>query len=112
MKLIISRSQDKGLMGGISFLLNTKVDLTQEESELVKKYKVQKETLLIKTISILGREIALDIRIGGLIEGQSFKCKEVSEIITTEENVKEACQNFKTYLDVMKSFGGQEEFDY
>ena len=45
MKLIIKRNQDKALLGGMKFLLNARVELTPEESELVKKYKAKKEVL-------------------------------------------------------------------
>jgi hypothetical protein len=112
MKLVLKREQDKGLLGGISFVLTARVDLTSDEQDLVKKYKVHKESLLSKTISILGREISYDLKIGDLIEGQRFKCKDVTEILKTEENVKEACQNLKTYLEVMRSFGGEEVIEY
>lgn len=112
MKLLITRDQDKGLMGGISFFLKAQVELTNEEQELVKKYKAHKEILLSKNIQALGNTLTLNIKIGGLIEGESFKCKDISEILTTEANLKEACQNFKNYLEVMKGFGGQEIIQY
>lgn len=42
MKLIIKRDQDKGLLGGISFILKARVELTPEESDLIKRYKAHK----------------------------------------------------------------------
>jgi hypothetical protein len=86
--------------------------LSADEAELIKKYKVHKETLLIKTVSMFGREFDLAITIENLINGQKFKCKDIAEIITYEENVKEACDTLKNNIEVMKSFGGEDVFEY
>ena len=112
MKLILERDQDKGLMGGVSFILYARTELTENEIEMVKKYKAHKEQLLTKTISILGRKMDLIITIGGLIDGQKFKCKDIGEILAYEAEIKEACGRFKNYLEVMKSFGGKEVIEY
>ncbi len=40
-------------------------------------------------------------------EFQKFLC-----LIATEENVKEACRNFKIYLELMRNFGGEEIIEY
>lgn len=112
MILKISRDQSKALLGGVNFELQAQVQLNQEESELIKKYKVHKEVLLSKEVSLLGNKFTVDIRIGSLVDGQSFKCKDIAQILETEENVKEACKALKNYILVMKSFGGQETFEY
>jgi hypothetical protein len=39
MKLLITRDQAEGLLGGVNFELRAKVQLTNEEAELVKKDK-------------------------------------------------------------------------
>jgi hypothetical protein len=52
MKLFITRDQAKGLLGGVKFELRARVELTNEEAELVRKYKAQKETLLKKEVKI------------------------------------------------------------
>ena len=112
MKLSITRDQDKGLMGGISFVLQVQVQLAGDEQEIIQKYKAHKEVLLTKTISIMGRSVDLAITIGGLMEGQKFKCKDIAEILTYEENVKDACSNFKNYIEIMSHFGGEEIIEY
>jgi len=43
MKLAIVRDQAKKLLGGVNFELRARVELTAEEAELVKKYKVDNE---------------------------------------------------------------------
>jgi hypothetical protein len=114
MKLFISRDQAKGLLGGTKFELSAKVELTSDESALVSKYKTDKEVLLQKEIKIpfTGKAVVLDINIGGLVSGQTFKCKDIADILEYEKNVKEACENFKNYIEIMKQFGGEEVIEY
>jgi hypothetical protein len=114
MKLYITRDQAKGFLGGTKFELSAKVELTNDESSLVSKYKADKEILLQKEIKIpfTSKTLILDINIGGLMMGQTFKCKDIADIIEYENNVKDACGTFKNYLEVMKNFGGQEVIEY
>jgi hypothetical protein len=114
MKLFITRDQSKALLGGTKFELNARVELTNDEANLVKKYKADKEVLLKKEIKIpfTGRALELDIKIENLVAGQTFKCADVGDILETEKNVKEAAENFKNYIEVMKNFGGQEVIEY
>lgn len=100
MELIIRRSQDKGLLGGMSFILYAKVRLTQEEEDLVKKYKAHKEVLYTK-----GEQ---RYTIGTLLNGVNEKCKDIGVLLNNEQVYKEACEYFKTLLKVMASFGGEE----
>ena len=114
MKLSIAKDQAKGMFGGVKFELEAKVELTGEESDLVKKYKADKEVLLKKEIKIpfTGRALAMDITIGSLMNGPSFKCNDIAEILEYEKSVKESCEAFKNYLTVMKHFGGKEMFEF
>lgn len=104
MKLVIKRDQDKGFFGGMSFVLSMRVQLTPEEQGLIQKYKVQKEVLAANPDNGV-------ITIGTLVDGISQKCKDVTVLLHSEETIKSACKTFKTYLDVMKSFGGEEVID-
>lgn len=114
MKLTITKDQSKKMLGGISFELSAKVDLTGDESELIKKYKADKESLLQKEykIPLTGRSITVSLSIGSLVSGQSFKCNDIAEILEYEKNIKESCELFKNYLEVMRHFGGQEVIQY
>ena len=114
MKLLIVRDQAKGLLGGVKFEVSAKVSLTTEEADLVKKYKAEKQALLKKEVKIpfTGRSIILDTTIGSLVAGQTFKCEDVAEVLEYEKNIKESCAAFKTYLEVMKHFGGEEVIDF
>ena len=109
MKLIIKRDQDKAFMGGMKFLISFKVELTPEESELIKRYKAHKEHLTY--IERDGVEIP-SLRIGDLINGVSYKTKDIITLLNNEEVIKEACRSFKNYLEVMASFGGEEIVEF
>lgn len=114
MKLHITRDQAKGLLGGTKFDLTAKVELTSEEASLVSKYKADKEVLIEKQIKIpfTDKAVVVNINIGGMMAGQTFKCKDIADILEYEKSVKEACGNFKNYIEVMKNFGGQEVIEY
>jgi len=114
MKLYIVRDQATKMLGGVSFELKARVELTGDEAALVKKYKSDKEVLLQKEIKIplTGRSIVLNITIGSLLAGQTFKCNDIGEILEYEKNVKESSEAFKNYLDIMSHFGGEEVIEY
>ena len=117
MKLIIVRDQAKGLFGGVKFELRAQVQLTKEEADLVNKYRAGGEVLMLKkTKTILGMEVEQAVpqrlTIQHLVDGQTFKCKSISEILSYEADVKESCGSFKVYLEMMKNFGGQEVVEY
>src|SRR5437879_12358646 len=103
MKLYIARDQAKGLLGGVKFELKGRVELTPQEAKLIRKYKAEKEALLKREIKIpfTGRSISLDLTIGSLMAGQTFKCSDISEILESEKSLKESCESFKNYLEVI-----------
>jgi hypothetical protein len=104
MKLSIKRNQDKGLLGGISFVLEARVMLTPQEDELVKKYKAHKEVLYHRG--------EYTYTINDLLGGVRDKCKDIQVLLNNEQVYKEACKTFKTLLQVMASFGGEEVFEF
>jgi len=104
MKLILKRDQDKGVFGGISFTLDARVVLEPTEEELVKKYKAHKEVLCTKGNT--------PYTINDLLSGMKDKCKDITILLNNEEVYKEACNHFKTLLQVMASFGGEEVIEF
>ena len=114
MRLFIIRDQAKGLLGGVKFELRARVELTNEEAELVSKYKAGKEILLKKELKIpfTSKSLFFDIKIDSLRAGQTFKCNNIAEILEYEKNVKESCESFKNYIEIMRSFGGEEEIEF
>lgn len=111
MQLTIKKGQQKGLMGGTSFEVRAQVTLSAPEQELVQHYKLQNEVLFSKTmVSIWGTptDQKVEVRVGELLNGTSYKCKDLGEVINYTESLKSACESLVSYLDVAKSFGGEE----
>ena len=104
MKLIIKRDQDKAFLGGMNFILEARVQLTSEESDLIKKYKAHKEVLYSRDRGAY--------TINNLVDGVREKCKDITILLNNEEVYKEACKHLKTLLEVMRSFGGEEVFEF
>lgn len=92
----------------------SRVELTNEEAELVRKFKTEKEVLLKKEVKIpfTGRSLVFDLTIGSLMAGQTFKCNDITEILEYEKNVRESSEAFKNYIEVMRNFGGEEVIEY
>ncbi len=119
MKLIICRNQaDKtGLFGGhkgVNFQLSAKVELTENERSLVQKYKA--EDTVLNTIGPDLEKLKLKspfITMANLMGGwDTANVTDVGLLLDLEELIKDACQTFKNYLEVMASFGGEEIVDY
>ena len=108
MKLTITRNQSKKLLGGTNFELTAKVTLTGEEEALVKKYKADKEVLMEKEVTFFGKPLVLTITAGNLISGETYSCNNIAEILGYEENIIESCKIFKSYIQAMEQFGGEE----
>jgi len=110
MKLIIKRNQAdrKGLFGGhkgVNFTLSYRVELTPEENDLVQKYKVQNEVLM-KT----GDDNETTIQ--DMLTGKSVTTRNVEILLNNEQVAKDVCKNFKNYLEVLLSFGGEEVIEF
>ncbi|MBC8385728.1 MAG: hypothetical protein H8E57_09455 [Candidatus Cloacimonetes bacterium] len=114
MKLILKKDQSKKIMGGTNFEFHARVELTNDENDLVSKYKANKQVLMNKEIKIpfTGKSYLLNITIGSLINGKTFRCNDIGEILEYEKNVKESCASFKNYIEVMASFGGEEIIEF
>lgn len=115
MQLIIDKSQNKGLMGGVSFSITARVQLTEEERKLVQHYKLENETLLSKKlVNFWGQPTDTEIRVlvRGLISDEAYKCKDLGEVISYTDSLKDACSKLKGYIEVARSFGGQEIYDF
>ena len=104
MELIIKRNQDKGFLGGMKFVLEVKVNLTEEEKALIKKCKAHKEILFTSN--------ERRYNINDLIIGIRDKVKDISVLQQNEDIYINACEYLKQLLEVMKSFGGEYKLDF
>ena len=110
MKLKIRRDQSakKGFFGGhkgMNFSLFCRVEISPDEQDLINKYKVQEHVLTWREYE--GRQIP-GITVQDLVQGKTTEIGDVTTLLNNEEVIKSACQDVKTLLIVMASFGGEE----
>lgn len=100
--------------------LEARAELTSEEAENVKKHKMGK-TMLYTNIADRGSGLlgvvtramkGIEITVDDLVSGKQVDCKDIIEMIAVEEQVKEACKNFKTVLDTAAQFGGEQVIEF
>ncbi len=117
MRLVMRRSQNEqtGLFGGhrgMSFQLDAVAQVTAAEQALLQRYTGVESTRLTTVHNLLGKMPDVTVTVGSLLRGHAFVCKDVLVLLEAEENIKEACRNFRTLLDVMESFGGEIVVDF
>lgn len=130
MKLRLNKSQrSSGVMSKkVVFSLGAQVDLSAQEADYVKKYKMDREVLYNKdrinqkaalpsTVGGLVRDISamtmnINLTVADLIKGLTIECKDITEILDAEATVKTACGNLKGLLDACAGFEGEEIINY
>jgi hypothetical protein len=126
MELLLSKSQEKGMMGlgAISFILDIKAKVTAEEAELIRRYKmgdilifekvpvseISKVTGGVATglLAIASKVMKLQFKVSDLLNGRQVKCKDIGEMIAAHEQIEAAADNFYNLLMAAKSFEGEE----
>jgi hypothetical protein len=110
MKLVLTKNQAKGMMGNVSFEVKASVQLSQEESSLIDHYKLRDTVLFSKKMVFLGQvtDKEVQVRVRDLLSGEAYKCKDLGEVIAYSDSVESACKTLKSYLEVARSFGGEE----
>ena len=131
MKLILERAQRTGgLMSKKQiFALTVRAEVSEAEREAINKYKLADEVLYVDgdTDSIrdniesgtvfgalkgaikaatIGKLVVRD-----LVNGKTFENEDIGGMIATEEHIRTAAQNLKSYLDAAATFGGREEVE-
>lgn len=114
MRLILSRNQAdvKGWFGGqkgVRFSVTAKAELTPKEKELCAKYLPGGDTLFSWEYRPRpgAQEITRHVTVDGLVNGQSFECESLLDIMSLEKGIIAGANNFHKYLDVANSFGGE-----
>lgn len=117
MNLEIWRDQKdvKGLLGGhkgVNFTLVAKVQVSDEEKELIERYKVGDEILAAYRLpGTPDPNFEFTITVRELLSGHTVNMRNISSMIRLEEEIKDACSNLKSWLAVMKTFGGYESIE-
>jgi len=119
MKLVLQKNQKAGFTKTI-YVLEAKVELIDDEQKNVEKYKVGK-VLLYTNLADRGSGLAglvsrvlagIEITVNDLVNGKKIEVKDFFQMLDMEDQIKEACKNFKLMLDAMASFGGDEIIEY
>lgn len=123
MKLLLRRDQKSGMlgMGKISFVLEVRADLTDQEKNNIAKYKLgetmlyERDKLIDKGSGLLGlasrlafKMMNITVSVNDLSDGKKIDCKDIVEMLAVEDQIKEAAQTFKNVLEAAASFGGEE----
>jgi hypothetical protein len=133
MLLKIRRSQKSSMMGNAIFGLAFRAEVSDEERDLINKYKLGKDVIyssenyrknvdaaispggndglaIAKGIaaSLTARFFNLKITVNDLIYGKHIEMKNLNEMLSAEDQVVQACNNLKSYITAAKSFDGRE----
>lgn len=128
MQLKVRRSQRSGMLGGkIVFTLDVMAELSGDERALVERYKLWGEVVYSSeaandnaarmhagSVKALGAVLVDKVlkrffTVKHLVSGEHIECKDLAELLGTEEQVRVACANLKRYLEVAQTFDGREE---
>jgi hypothetical protein len=114
MRLVIRRNQQavKGMLGGnkgVSFTLAYQLELTHEEQELVRQYKLESYPVTWHTLQ--GNRVP-DDTVGSMMQGTSQTLTDVTTLVRNEAIVKDACDSLQTLFEVVRTFGGSETIEY
>lgn len=120
MKLLLRRDQRSGLLGKMIFTLEVRAQLSDEEKERIRKYKLS-DTQLYASHEITGgsglmgvasrlayKTLTLTVSIKDLEAGKRIEAKDVVELLAIEEHIRQAAATFKQVLDAASHFGGEE----
>ena len=141
MELYVRRSQRSGGFFGtkIFFMLDAKLDLTEEEAFLVRKYRLGDETIynsddrlryvqaaqqhfkhaeaasgtFVDTLAGIGCNLAaagsLYVTVDSLTAGQHLECENLEALVEAEQAIRNAFTNLENYLTYAESYDGREE---
>jgi hypothetical protein len=114
MKLVIERDQEqrRGMLGGnkgVAFTLSYRLELTEEEEELVERYRLMDYPLTWRNVS--GTRTP-DDTIGNMVQGRTQTVSDVMTLMRNEEIVKDACDSLPVLFSVVTTFGGSETIAY
>lgn len=123
MELLVQRSQKGGMMGGVKFVLQATVKLSDIESSYVKKYKMSDVLLYEKgsekivsasgTMSLIAARLSqLRVTVADLVSGKTIEGKDIIDIMAAEGQIKEAVEMFHKMLTAASGFEGEEVIRY
>jgi hypothetical protein len=114
LKLCIQRDQQvrTGLMGGhkgVAFTLSWRLVLTDDEQNLVDRYKLHDYPLTWQ--SARGERVPSET-LTTLTRGGSQTLGDVATLVANEEVIKSACDQLPPLFEIASTFGGEEVIEY
>ncbi|MDE2166096.1 MAG: hypothetical protein KGJ66_07140 [Alphaproteobacteria bacterium] len=117
MKLLLRRGQKSGVLSSsVTFTLDVRADLTEQELANIKTYKLGKEELFSRgeagdgLIKRLRTHVTLTV--DDLVRGKRIDCPDIVEMLDVVQQIKESCKLFKRILDASAQFGGEEVIEF
>lgn len=120
MKLLLRRDQRSAMLGKVIFALEVRADISAEEQERIRKYKLG-DTVLYASHEITGgsgllglasrlayKAMTISVSVNDLAHGKRIECKDVVEMLAVEDQIREAAQTFAQVLNAAAHFGGEE----
>jgi hypothetical protein len=117
----------------VMFMLDARLELTEEEAANVKKYGLGDEVIYNSAasqkhaeaaaaavdrdtagsfLSVLAQSamhrLSLNITIDGLVRGQHIECKDLAELIAAENAIRQAAHTTRAFLETASTFDGRE----
>jgi len=120
MKLLLRRNQKAGLLGKVTFTLEVRASLSDEEQSNIRKYKLG-DTMLYQSHDLQGgsgllgiasrlayKAITINVSVDDLAHGKKIEVKDIVEMLAVEDQIKEAARTFVAVLSAAARFGGDE----
>lgn len=109
MRLVINRSQAdrKGVFGGhkgVAFTLSTRVEFTEEESQLLEHYRLWDYSVMTQG--------GVPVTLRSMASGDTQTLDDVETLLSNEGVVKRSLDKIPQLFEVLRSFGGSEVVDY
>jgi hypothetical protein len=124
MFLILRRDQRKSLTGKMVFRLDVHAEIEPAEMQCIERYRLQNTELYTKALLVdrgsgllgwlsrlLFKATNISISVGDLVHGKRVECKNIIEMLSVEDQVREAAKTFKLVLNAATHFGGEEAIE-
>ena len=135
MQLKLRQSQrSAGMLGrSVMFMLDARLELTEEEAANLRKYGLGDEVVYNSAASrkhfeaageafardtagsivsefahLAMHRLSLNITIDGLVKGQHIECKDLYELLAAEDAIKQAARWAHFFLQTAETFDGRE----
>ncbi len=122
MKVLIQRDQRAAIIGTKPvFVFTVRAQVSDEEATAISKYKLGDTELFsnrtyypevngVKDLAkeLLARAKAASITVKELVAGKKFECKDILDMLSMENEIRERAVMFKNILDAAMHFGGEE----